>query len=390
MAGAGKWWSRINDVVTFDGAPPEDCIHFGVGQPSPDLLPVKLLAEASEGFYRSAAPLELNYGERQGDRRFRDSLATFLATAYGFSVQAEELFVSGGNSQALDFVCARFTRPGDTVLVEEPSYFLAFQIFRDHGLKVVGVPMDEAGMRVDALERLVRQHRPALVYTIPSFHNPTGISLDKQRRRELALLSRELDVIVVADEVYQLLYADEPPPPPMAAHIGDGQVISLGSFSKILAPGLRLGWIQTGPELMQELLASGFVNSGGSLNHVTSHVARVVLDKGLLSPFIDHLRQTYARRIEAMDSALQKHLAGWMRWQRPQGGYFFWLEGPPGFAAASYRKAALAAGTGFQAGGVFSAGSDLDNYLRLSFAHYGVDEIHAGIDRLGRVLRPRG
>jgi DNA-binding transcriptional MocR family regulator len=377
----------ISDVVTFDGAPPEGCIHFGVGQPSPDLLPVKLLAAASEQFYRQARPLDLNYGERQGDQRFRQSLAAYLSEAYGFAVQAGELFVTGGNSQALDFICARFTRPGDTVLVEEPSYFLAFQVFRDHGLKVVGVPMDEAGMQTAALERLARQHRPALVYTIPSFHNPTGVTLGGQRRRDMAALSRELDFVLVADEVYQLLHAGQPPPPPLAACINEGRVLSLGSFSKILAPGLRLGWVQAGPELMQPLLSSGFVNSGGSLNHVSSHIVRAALDGGLLVPFVAHLRETYASRIEAMDRALRQHLAGWAQWHKPAGGYFFWLEGPPGFNAASLRGAARAAGTGFQDGAVFSADGGLTNYLRLSFAHYGEADIAAGIARLGEVVR---
>lgn len=375
------------ETVTFDGSPPENCIHFGVGQPSADLLPVKLLARASTAFFDQAQPQELNYGECQGDGRFRATLAGFLGSAYGFDVSSAGLFVTAGNSQALDFVCERFTQPGDVVLVEEPSYFLAFQIFRDHGLTIVGVPTDGQGMCLDALQERVEQFNPALVYTIPSFHNPTGVSLSLKRREKMAQLSHEMGFIVVADEVYQLLYTDQPPPPPMAAWCQDGRILSLGSFSKILAPGLRLGWIQASDELMERLLSSGYVNSGGSVNHVISHCVRQTMKHGWLEAFIHSLRCAYRDRLQTMHQQLNLHLVDRLRWVRPGGGYFFWCEMRDGRDTSSLRERAIAAGTGFQAGRLFSSSQSFTQYLRLSFAHYDCEDIEEGIARLAAVIK---
>ena len=199
-------------IVTFDSVSDADVINFGIGQPSPDLLPVKLIREATDDFLKQAHPLELNYGERQGDSRFRDSLADFLGRHYDTEIDPDSLFVSGGNSQALDFVCGAFSRPGDTIFVEEPTYFLAHRIFADHGLKVVGIPMDRHGLRIDALRERLREHDPALLYTIPSYHNPTGLCMSAARRHRLVELSQEHGFVIAADEVYQLLHYYDPPP----------------------------------------------------------------------------------------------------------------------------------------------------------------------------------
>ncbi len=377
--------------VTFDEAPPEGHINFGVGQPSPDLLPVALMREAAAHFLDSAEPLELNYGEKQGDRRFRATLAAFLTRHYGTATDADELFVSGGNSQALDLVCARFTQPGDTVFVEEPTYFLAHQILRDHGLNIVGIPVDGGGLDTAALEAALQTTRPALLYTIPSFHNPLGVTLTAARRDRVLALSREYGFLVCADEVYQLLYYDTPPPAAFGSRIREPEagttVLSMGSFSKILAPGLRLGWIQTGSALMQGLLASGAVRSGGSLNHFTSHVVRHALDLGLQEQHLEALRSAYGARVEAMDRALRAHLGDLAQWEVPGGGYFFWLELAPGVDTRPLRAQALAQATGFQPGTVFSCQGRFGNCLRLSFAHYGPAEIETGVARLAGVLR---
>jgi 2-aminoadipate transaminase len=381
--------------LTFDGAPPPGHINFGVGQPSADLLPVELIATASAGFLSAAEPFDFNYGEQPGHWRFREALANFLSQEYGESAQPDSLFVTAGNSQALDLVCTRFTKACDTVFVEEPSYFLAFQILRDHGLRLVSIPTDEHGMIVDRLEAELQQHRPSLVYTIPSFHNPGGQTLSLQRRERLLQLSEQHDFLIVADEVYQLLYFNEPPPLAFgcmaerqaSSRGGKGTVLSLGSFSKILAPGLRLGWIQTSANLRQQLLQSGVISSGGSLNHMSSHIARQALELGLQQQHLRFLRQAYGERAAAMDQALREHLAQWARWQVPTGGYFFWLELSAGFDALKLRREAPEYKTGLQAGPVFSNHDQFRNCIRLSFAHYSPAEIREGITRLATLLQ---
>jgi DNA-binding transcriptional MocR family regulator len=376
----------LSAQASFDGAPERGVINFSVGQPSADLLPLRLLAGGCERFFADAAPFDLNYGQRQGDARFRTALAAFLAAAGGAPVDPDSLMLTGGISQALDFVCGRLAKAGDVVFVEEPSYPYAFQIFRDHGLEVVGVPLDGAGMDLAAFERALAARRPKLVYTIPAFHNPTGQVLERARRDRLLALSREHGFIILADEVYQLLHHGTPPPASFGTRCAEGRVVSLGSFSKILAPGLRLGWIQAAPAELEHVLASGALVSGGNFNHFTSHVVRKILEAGELAPFVASLRACYSGRAQAMDAALRKHLSGIVRWEKPGGGYFFWLELPEGADAAAHTAAASAAGTGFLPGAACSSTGGLRHCLRLSFAHYSVADIHEGIARLRKAF----
>ena len=372
----------MNKTVTFDGAAPAGTINFGIGQPSADLLPVDIVRRASESFFASAEPLELNYGVTEGDARFLASLASFLSAAYGAATSPQELFVTGGNSQALDLVSTVFAKPGDTVFVEEPSYFLAFQIFRDHGLNIVGIPVDGDGLSVDALRRELKSHKPAFLYTIPSYHNPGGQSTSAERRKQIVELAVKHDFLIVADEVYQLLYYYDLPPPAYGTVTASERVVSLGSFSKILAPGMRLGWIQTSGNLRKKLAANGFINSGGSISHFSSHIVRQTIDNGSLAAHIDVLKRVYRERVDAMDDALNEHFSDIAKWVKPEGGYFFWLEFDTSIDTMPLRDKARGVEAGFQAGVVFSSQGQLKNCLRLSFAHYSNDDIREGIKRL--------
>jgi DNA-binding transcriptional MocR family regulator len=368
--------------VTFDGAPPPGTINFGVGQPSADLLPVDLVHQASESFFAEAQPFDLNYGVPRGDTRFLSLLADFLTRHYGAPASHDELFVSGGNSQALSLAATVFAQPGDTVFVEEPSYFLAFRILRDHGLKTVGIEMDGNGPKVDAIEAALQEHRPAFFYTIPSFHNPTGICSSAARRNKVVELANEHDFLIIADEPYQLLHYYDEPPPAMGTMTDSGVVVSMGSFSKILAPGMRLGWLQAPESLLQRIMRIGLIHSGGCINHISSHIVRHALENGLLDAHIDKLRAAYRSRVEAMDQALAEHFGGIAEWTRPDGGYFVWLRLDESIDTTPLKQKALELETGFTAGALFSGRAALKNYLRLSFAHYSEDDIREGIARL--------
>lgn len=376
----------MSSIVTFDSAPADGIVHLGIGQPSADLLPVGLLKTASDAFFAEAQPLDLNYGELMGDHRFRQSLAGLLSREYGAQADADTLVVTAGNSQALGFICERFTRNGDVVLVEEPTYFLAHQIFRDYGLQIVGIPMNEQGMDIDFLQRALKTHQPALLYTIPSFHNPGGQTLSAERRQRIVELSRQHGFVIAADEVYQMLYYADPPPAAFGTMIDQAAIVSMGSFSKILAPGLRLGWLQAAGETLEQIKHSGVMNSGGSFNHLASHLARKAIDLGLQEDHIRFLRQAYGSRLRAMDAALQQHLGELATWQVPDGGYFFWVKLPDSFDCSELKIRAREYKTGFQAGAVFSCNGELRNYLRLSFAHYNETEISQGIERLAQLL----
>lgn len=210
--------------------------------------------------------------------------------------------------------------------------------------------------------------------------------MDLERCERLVAQSRKHGFIIAADEVYQLLHDGTPPPASFGTLTGRGNVLSLGSFSKILAPGLRLGWIQTNAELMGILTASGVLVSGGNFNHFTSHIVRQLMENGELAPLVARLRESYAERAQAMDGALGKHLSGITRWCKPAGGYFFWLELPEGADAGAFEAPAQAAGTGFLPGAACSTAGSLRNCLRLSFAHYTVPEIQEGVARLRRAF----
>jgi DNA-binding transcriptional MocR family regulator len=372
----------VNGTIGFDGPAPPGTINFGLGQPSDDLLPLELIRQASDAYFRVAHPSELNYGDLPGDAGFLDSLAGYLSDGYGATANADALFVTGGCAEALDLVSYVFAKPGDTIFVEEPTYFLAFQIFRDHGLNIVGIPVDNDGLDLEHLQRELERHKPTFVYTIPIYQNPAGQTLSAERRKKLIALSQQHNFLIVADEVYQLLNYFDEPPLAFGAMIESETVISLGSFSKILAPGLRLGWIQTSRVLRQRLLATGFINSGGGINRYTSHIVRLAIDLGLLDEHVASLRRAYRSRVSAMDAALEEHFADIAQWSRPNGGYFIWVEFSEGVETTPLKQKAAALATGFQPGTVFSSTGSLQNFMRLSFAPYDEKDILKGIARL--------
>lgn len=362
-----------------------DVINFGIGQPDMRILPVKIMEQAAAHRLGRYDPAVLNYGVEPGDGYFRQALAAFLSEGYGEAVDLSQLLVTAGASQALDIICTLFTQAGDTIFVEEPSYFLALRIFEDHRLNVVSLPMDEDGLIVEAVEEALAHHRPKFLYTIPTFHNPSAVTLSPARRARLVELSQAHDFLIVADEVYHLLHYTAAPPRPLAHYIATDTVLSVGSFSKILAPGLRLGWIQTGPVLWQKIAECGLIDSGGGLNHFTSTIVRSVLELGLQTQYLAQLKKTYGGRVAAMHGALQENLPE-AEYIRPDGGFFFWLKLPENIDTVRLFEQAAAHKVGFQIGPKFSSQDGLKNCLRLSFAFYDEAAIADGINRLAQVI----
>ena len=377
----------MSDPLKFERAGDDERINLAVGQPSIDLIPKKMLQTAAARAFNNAPEHAFNYGDPQGEPIFRAALALFLQGQGQTNARAESLFLTGGNSQALDFVCERFTQPGDVVLVEDSTYFLALQIFKDRGLNIVGLPYDADGIELPALINAIETHKPRLLYTIASFANPTGLSLAEARRAEIARLSKQHDFIVAADEAYQLLHFEKPAPKSFSHFLTDGNILCLGTFSKILAPGLRVGWLEVSEALMPRLLASGWVNSGGAINQMASFIVTDCLQQGALALHLSTLRHTLAARAAVMQSALKANLSELATWTAPNGGYFFWLRLTDSINTDDLVAPASRASVGFQPGNFSSANGHHPNYLRLSFAAYGVTEIETGIQRLRTVLR---
>ena len=363
-------------------------IDFGVGQPSPALLPLALLKEAAVSRLEENDPSFLAYGANQGDGYFRAALAQFLAEHYCTAVDADHLLVTSGASMGLDLLCTLFASPGDTIFVEEPSYFLALRIFADHHLNIVCLPMDEEGLIIEMLETELKRHHPKFLYTIPMFNNPSSITLGADRRKQLVELSRRHNFLIIADEVYHLLtFGKEPAPPPMASFVDSGTVFSLGSFSKILAPGLRLGWIHTGPRLLKIINDCGLLDSGGGMNPFTSAVVRSALELGLQQTQLETLRTAYTGRKAALSAALREYLPNTVQFVEPDGGFFIWLVLPENIDTNRMLKAARLKNVGFLPGVRFSSRNGLNNCARLSFSYFDIPELKEGAGRLGEVFK---
>jgi DNA-binding transcriptional MocR family regulator len=376
----------MNEIRTTQANPAPDFINFGIGQPSPDLLPLEIVREATAIRLGEGDASLLNYGYEQGDGYFRLELARFLQRSTHIPVTDDSLMVTAGASQALDLICTRFTKPGDIVFVEEPTYFLALRIFADHHLQVVGLPIDEDGLIIEQLVSALKEQHPAILYTVPTFQNPSGVTLSQAKRQRLIELSEQYDFLVVADEVYHLLDYGLAPPPPLASFSDSGHVLSIGSFSKILGPGLRLGWIQAAASLLQGLISSGLLDSGGGLNPFTSNLIRIVLERGWQDEHLVRLKAVYKSREETMGAALDHHLSDYASYAAPNGGFFFWLALPEKLDTLDFLAEAREYQVGFQPGARFSSNQALRNYVRLSFAYYHDSEIQKGIERLAKAI----
>lgn len=388
----------LPDLVQFFARP--GVIDLAWGHPAPELLPVEEIRRAAGAALDRYGPDALNYGTPTGPRPLLDWLCRHLARVDARAPSGEEILITGGVSQALDQVATLLAPPGSVVLVEAPTYHLAVKLLRDHPLELVAVPFDEAGVRVDALahqlSRLRREGRPAhLLYTIPTHHNPTGVTLDADRRRSLVELAATEGLVIVEDDVYRELSYDGPPPPSLWSLAPPGVVVRLGSFAKSFAPGLRLGWLTANAATIRRFVDGGLLDSGGGINHFSALVVAVLAADGTYDRHVARLREAYRERRAALLDGLAAHLPPGCRWLSPGGGYFVWLHLPAGVSARALLPVAEAEGVSFVPGRTFYlpgegtglAGDEPDGALRLAFSRYRPAELVEAARRLGVALK---
>lgn len=370
----------------------EGMIEFGWGHPHASLLPIEGIGRASEVALRDFGSSALAYGAEQGPGRLIDAICKHLALIDGKAPTPQEIFITGGISQGIDLLCTLLVKPGDVALVESPVYHLALRILRDHQLELIPVPSDQEGLRSDALaetiERLAAQgKRPRLLYTVPSFTNPTGRTMSDQRRAEAMKLVEQHDLFVFEDDVYRELWFDQPPPPVLASYGSPERVIRLCSFSKILSPGLRLGWIVADPAIVQRCVTSGMIDSGGGVNHLTAHIVAEFVHAGELEPHVAGLRATYKTRSEVLLAALNEQLPAGCTIAKPQGGFFIWIELPEGMDCMELLAKAEAMGVSFLPGTRFHSDGTGQRFIRLAFSMLEEEEMREGARRLGAAMR---
>lgn len=365
-------------------------IELAFGEPDPALFPAAGLADACREALADGGVAALPYGANAGPSALRRLVAQRLGSAEGRALDETETLITGGNSQALDQLVTLFCRPGDVVLVELPTYSLALGILRDHPVVVEALPFDGEGLDVDALERRLVEARATgvgvrLLYLVPTFHNPTGVSLAPARRRRLVEVAAAHGLLVVEDDVYRELWYDEPAPPSLWSLAAPGTVLRLGSFAKTLAPGLRVGWLNASPAQIERVAASGLNDSGGCTSQFAATVVERFMAAGRYDPHGAELRAAYRARRDALAATLAAGLPPGCSFVVPGGGFFVWVSLPEGLCASKLLPTAEAAGVSF----VPAARSHLDGAdagLRLAFTMYDEETLAEGVRRLCAVL----
>lgn len=391
---SGRYSKRMADVRSsavrdlFAAATRPDMISFSGGMPEIRRVPVDSVIAAASAALRDSGTEALQYGSSEGRVQIRDVVVGLMAEV-GVRVKHDNLVITAGAQQALDLLAKIFIDPGDTIICEGPTYLGALQAFSAYQPNVVCIPMDADGMRTDLLAEELKRLGPRgakFIYTIPNFQNPAGVTLTPQRRRELLDLAREYDIPVIEDDPYGRLRFEGGHALPLRAL--DEDVIYLGTFSKIFAPGLRLGWvIAPRPILAKFLLAKQAADLCGSAFAQTT-AERYFADTRWRKVLQD-LTRVYAERRDAMVASLQEHFPAEAKWTIPEGGFFVWVKMPSFLDLKSILAEAVERGVTYVPGDAFYPDGRGRNCMRLAFCYVEPEKIREGIARLAEVLEDR-
>ena len=385
--------SAIRELFKLLGKP--GIISFAGGFPDSAMFDVEGIREASALALSKEPGAALQYGATEGYNPLREQLALFMAAKGVKNLAAEGLIVTTGSQQALDLVAKTLLNPNDVALVEAPTFLATIQCFRLYGPQVLGVPIDAHGVQVDKLEAMIQQHKPKLVYIIPTFGNPSGALLTQERRLKILQLAVQYQTIVVEDDPYGDLYFGEAPPPSMLAlseQVPGSRdwLVHCGSLSKVLSPGLRVGWMVAPPDLLARATMCKQFSDAHTSTFAQATAAQYLLS-GRMPATLSKVRRVYAERAQAMDKALQRELGDALTYTAPQGGLFFWanLTGKNGAVkdGNAFAKSAIEKGVAFVPGAPFFANDPDLSSIRLSFATADVAKIEEGIARLGQALK---
>lgn len=385
--------SAIRELFKLLGKP--GIISFAGGFPDSTLFDVDGIREAVNAALTEEAGGALQYGATEGYGPLREQIAAFMASKGAAGVRPDDLIVTTGSQQALDLIGKTLISPGDMVIVEGPTFLATIQCFKLYGAELITAPVDGNGVRTDALEALIAEHKPKFVYLIPTFGNPSGALLNAERRRAVLEMAVRHNTLIVEDDPYGDLYFGEAPPPSLLA-LSDAvpgsreRLVHCGSLSKVLSPGLRVGWMVAPTALLAKATMCKQFSDAHTSTFAQATAAQY-LKAGRMPATLAKVRAVYAERAACMGAALRRELGDAIDFVPPQGGLFVWarLTGAGGACAdgAELARRAIDQGVAFVPGAPFFARQADAATLRLSFATVGPERIEEGVARLAKALR---
>jgi 2-aminoadipate transaminase len=373
--------SIIREILKFTQMP--DVISFAGGLPAPELFPIRAFEEACSHVLGTAGEKALQYSPTEGFIPLKEALAEKMQK-YNVPCEAHNILLTNGSQQALDLLGRIFIGPGDTIVTGKPTYLGALQAFKVYRPKIVGVPVDDKGMQVDVLEEALKTEKPKFIYMLPNFHNPMGVTMTLERRVKLVRLAAEHGVPIIEDDPYgELRFEGEDITPVITLH--KENVIYLSTFSKILAPGIRLGWV-VAPEVIIKKLVQAKQATDLHTSTFIQMIAHDIVNRGILKAHSKEIKSVYGERRHIMTDSMEEHFPKAVKWTKPEGGLFMWVVTPEKVNTWDLLEKATENKVAFVPGSVFYPDESGLNTMRLNFSNANEDMIREGIKRLGQVL----
>ena len=380
--------SEIRDLMKLATSP--NIISFAGGMPNNDLFPIEEIDEIFANLKPSLKKTAFQYGPTQGYPPLVNSLRKFLA-AKGLPVENNRLLITTGSLQAINILTKEFIDPGDIILTESPSFIGAISVFKSYQARMESIPVLEDGIDFGILQKKLESlpELPKFMYVTPNFHNPAGITYSTQKRKELLKFLGGKDIILLEDDAYGDLYFDDEIKKivrPMKCDDPDDVTICYtGSFSKILGPGFRLGWLLANQEVYEkcELIKQGMDACSPNFTQV---LANEFLQQGKIYPYLDKLRDNYRKRRDLMNDALVKYMPDYIKWNVPRGGFYFWFEMPPKFNSSEIMPFAIEKGAVFVSGKTFDPAGVKNNNFRMSFSNMDINQIEKGVKIIAEAI----
>lgn len=363
-----------------------DIISFIYGLPAEEAFPAQEIADAAVYVMREQYTAALQYNSA---KPLAEYLVNFIQKDQGLKLDASNILITNGSSNALGLMCRLMIDPGDVVIVEAPTFLGAVSTFRKNEAEIAEVPMDGEGMDVDALEKVLAEQKAAgktvkFIYTIPTFQNPTGVTMPLERRKRMLELAEQYQTLILEDDAYHGLLFEGEVPPWVWTLDTKGLVIHCGTFSKTLAAGMRLGWMGGPADLLARV---GALKDDGGTSPFSGYIAAKFAENGRLEKHTQVLIDLYRRKRDRMLSGLERYMPDGVTWTNPAGGFFIWVELPESLDTGKMLSKAVAAGVNYLPGTACFAGGKGKNCIRLAFSFVKLEQIEPGMRKLGEVIK---